>query len=511
MRYEESEDEEECEEDQELDHYEEQIEFAALEPREWHEGLALDPCVGGVHLGKVPLKMFVDQGEDEATTRLKVRKARSRMLVQGGQVYIPFFKKLSQKNGINNLRHMGALPAMVTNLMLPDIIHESSMEEKKTLDSLISQLNYIDKLVAEEMKITEGNNCIRMEFFYDSKLSQAEKDWKFPRILPWKFCSLSQQSSYFKTYASISEEVNSVLSKSILNQTSCNYDGLHIDAKRMIILCSEIVTSMTELMLFCPKAMDQVNRIVDLDNQGAQDGLEGSELIPQEEDDDQESELDLPQESEQQDGISVGSLEEDRIAEDRLIFNVPKKYLTDLDPSTKMATGLPKGLSATILPLPKYQPTRQLQRNDMRERNRAYLQGFLNQSTKQTSLMNHYTYAVGKILSILWSYSDPTNTNNRSLLELPSFKKLAELPDARKQLMVEELTKILANTYDFEWWWIVRTKTNHFASERGRSLTLGKAHLFPKTTNEVDQLLSYQEDLRLSKRYSRRVTSVGKF
>ena len=527
---------------EDFDHYEEQREFTSLEPREWHEGLALDPCVGGVHMGKIPLKLYSEDIEDDETDsgssggrrrRLNLRRARIGMLIQSGQVYIPFFKKISQKMGISKLGIMGALPAMVTNLMLPSVIHKSTKEEKKIIDGLISELNYIDRLVQEETRITEGNNCVRMEFFYSSTLSSQEPDWDFPKIVPWEFCSLSQQNSYFNAYAAVSSEVNKVLNKSIFQQSVCNYDRLAVDAKRMIILCSELAVSLTEFLMFRPKAMEQINTLCrnlpQLQHASPRNEVEdGGDTMQQEEiemadnnndftDDNHNLGINENQTMEQannnndQDDNTVPSVDDTDNITSRQIFNVPSKYLSDLDEQTMMATGLLRGLKAVILPLPKFSPTTQLQYDDMQRRNKDYIQGFLNKSTNQISLMNHYTYVVGRVLALFWTHSDPSSDPTKhSLVELPDFKKLAGLSTAKKGSLLDELTKILANTYDFEWWWIVKNKTNHFASTTGKKLSIGKAHSFPKTKKELEQLLRSDDDLRVSRRYSRKVTSVGK-
>ena len=177
--------------DSELDHYDVETEYHRLKPTEWSEGMAINPTVGGVHLGKIPLCLTSPSiqsnssvpprtdddisldSDDESSIQeqqqpppnLKLAKARRRMLFHSGQVYIPVFKKLTQKVGIKNMREMGSLPAMVTNLMLPDLIHSSTLDEKESVDSLVNALlNVLDKL-ENEVRITNGNNCVRMEFF----------------------------------------------------------------------------------------------------------------------------------------------------------------------------------------------------------------------------------------------------------------------------------------------------------------------------------------------------------
>jgi hypothetical protein len=129
-----------------------------LKATKWYEGMVNHPKIGGVHLGKVPLKMNEINTHDESTYKRKVKDAREGAKIQSGQVYIPIFKRFTLKTGIRNLKNLGAFPAMVTNLMLPDILHKSTVQEKAEVDAIIHQLVHVKNNIREESKISGGNN-----------------------------------------------------------------------------------------------------------------------------------------------------------------------------------------------------------------------------------------------------------------------------------------------------------------------------------------------------------------
>ena len=158
-----------------------------------------------------------------------------------------------------------------------------------------------------------------------------------------------------------------------------------------------------------------------------------------------------------------------------------------------------------------------------------YIQHYLNDSTKEIHLMNHYTYIMGKTLSILHKYCDGEDyRENHSLLELPDFGALARLSDDKKQEMLVHLTKLPSNAHDLEWWDAVRRKTilwqredsrinpanreeNARRQDRDWQRSIGGAHLFPTTENELNDFVQTNSDCRITKSNPPRVlTSVGK-
>ena len=112
-----------------MEEYDIALAHASLKATKWKEGMVLNPCIGGVSLGKIPLKLTEESG------RCALERARSDMMIQSGQAYIPFFKRISCKTGTKKLKDLGALPAMVTNILMPNAIFSSSADEKEKVVS----------------------------------------------------------------------------------------------------------------------------------------------------------------------------------------------------------------------------------------------------------------------------------------------------------------------------------------------------------------------------------------
>ena len=161
--------------------YELEKENYLLKATAWKEGHSKSPQVGGVNLGKIPiLRLDTPSGCPEVDVNYSFENARDNMKFHSCQGYIPTLKKLSQKTGLNRVRQIGSLPAMVTNLLLPSEIYSTSKEEKKSIIALIRELDDMSRNMKEEIDLAEGNNCIRLEFYFSSSFQNADKDWCFP-------------------------------------------------------------------------------------------------------------------------------------------------------------------------------------------------------------------------------------------------------------------------------------------------------------------------------------------
>lgn len=433
------------------------------------------PSVGGVSLGKIPLLMS-ETIDSNFSDCLKLETARKGMQFQGGQVYIPIFKRLSMKTGMNRLKNLGSLPAMITNLLIPDEIHKSTEKEKEEVSVLVEALDNVRKHIQDEIKICRGNNCIRQEFYFESKLSTPDQDWTFPEMVPWSYCSVSDQNSYFTAYNNIMEEVTGALTTTFRDKPpSTTWEAIPLSAKKMLILCSEMAVSMTEFFPFYPKTMNQIKELVSDDN---------------EDDDDAE----------------------------QILFHVTEEFLEPLDQQMQFITGLKNGLKAETLYLPEWTEettTERLSPNDLGERSKEYIQVYLNNTTEKTPLMNHYIYIMGKFVSMLWYYQ--TNHTQelhtrKSILELPRFEVLAQISRENKIKIVEEATKMVANTYDFEWWWIVKQRLRKFGilpNTRSALAAFGGADQFPTTKNELQEFLTNRPDLNTNPSFVRVVYKIG--
>jgi hypothetical protein len=510
-----------------------------LKATKWYEGMVNHPKIGGVHLGKVPLKMIEINSQDESSYKRNIRDAREGAKIQSGQVYIPIFKRFTLKTGIRNLKNLGAFPAMVTNLMLPDILHKSTAQEKAEVDAIIHQLVHVRNNISSESKISEGNNCIRIEFFFKSKFEMADqRDWKFPKILPWDFAVYNGQNSYFECLTSMMDEVTHALQTTFIdhpNQT--NYDSIPVSAKKMLILCSEMAVTMTEFFPFKGRTMEQV--LDELEDPTIPEEEEEEREGEGEQEDDEASDNEKKDSDDESDDHNLNDQDYDANAEEiseadnvstvtntdtndpeKTIFHVPRHLLEPLDQTVRDQTGLKNGLKLDTLYLPIWSGRNRIKKlssQDISERQNDYIQIFLNQSTKGTTLMNHYVYVMGKILSLMWYHQekfDDLPRETHSILDLPNFSILARIPKEDKQKMLGNITKLVANTYDFEWWWIVKTRTRRFVTATNDNLLepIGGPEDFPTTINELHTFLADKgTEIRINRTSMKTLTDTGTY
>jgi hypothetical protein len=94
----------------------------------------------------------------------------------------------------------------------------------------------------------------------------------------------------------------------------------------------------------------------------------------------------------------------ERVQPNKTMFNCPKFTLEPLDRKDKQALRIKYGLKVPTLPLPVYAKPKRLKKTDIRNRDTQCVQMFMNDSTKEMKLMNHFIHLVSKVLSVLWHY-----------------------------------------------------------------------------------------------------------
>ena len=301
-----------------LSQYEVAVEQYSISATTWKEGMVETPSIGGVSLGKIPLIL------EDCNNGVSLKNARDNMLFQSGQAYIPLFKRMSCKTGMRNIKKLGAFPGMVTNLLLPNCCLSSSLEEKHAVDAMVRELSNVKETIVEENKITQGNNCCRLEFYYQSHLSCPEPDWAFPLIDLWDYVHVSEDNAYFKAYSSMMGEVLHCLTKTFLDhKDTTNFDTVPLPAKQMIVLCAEMAVSMTEFPRFSPKCMKLVTE-------------ERSHIT-----------------------LGVNETDSDLVLKYPLdkystLWFVPEEFLEKTDEATERMTGLKNGLTMRLLPIPTW-------------------------------------------------------------------------------------------------------------------------------------------------------------
>lgn len=244
--------------EEEISQYEMTIDRTTIRPTKYKEGYMIKPKVGGLHFGKVPVKLGVSQG-----AKYTLSFPRMMYLFQSIQGYIPMLKRLSMKVGINRLKKLGALPAMITNLLVSNTIHPSTVEEKEEIDQLLECLMEVFDNLEAEIDATQGNNCVRLEGFFESYFKHRNKDWKFPEIQWTDVLLISPQMGFFKTTRGMCKEVKHALKRTFLdNPKEVEYKELSSEAKGMLVLMAEMAVVFSEFQPFTAKCMNQVTQYI---------------------------------------------------------------------------------------------------------------------------------------------------------------------------------------------------------------------------------------------------------
>ena len=149
-------------EEEDVNHITVSEQSTKLKTTKWREGLSRNPKIGGVHMGKIPLSVETFQTEDMREC-IRVSPSRNDYMIQSGQMYIPFFKRALKKSMIENLKEIGTLPAMVSNIFLPTVLFENIIQtNKKNLNDLIDLISQIaENYIAESAMLHQEMARVR--------------------------------------------------------------------------------------------------------------------------------------------------------------------------------------------------------------------------------------------------------------------------------------------------------------------------------------------------------------
>ena len=415
----------------EVDHITMTSQSANLRTSKWREGMSRSPNIGGVHMGKIPLDVEVHNTVDMREC-IRVKPARNGYMIQSGQMYIPFFKKALKKSRIEHIKEIGLLPAMISNILLPKMIFGNILNSnKKDIMDLIDLIGQIAENFETEVDANDGNNCIRLEFFFKDMIDSDMPQWTFPELDPRKFILLAPQNSFFKTYVACMKEVLVPLKKTFNdNPKLTQYDSLSASAKRMLILCSEMAVEMCEFHPFQGRGIQRINQLWEEHDSSNSDNSQH-------------------------------------------LFQVLPSLLEVLKEEERLATGLKVGLSYVVYQIKEYPTNHEvanLSAADMKERHRDYIQVYQNNVPNNMKLVNVYLNAMGSIISLLWTpLGLDISEQRRSMFELPTREQLKGLTEHNKEWLIIQITRVVSNCYDLEWWWFAMSKLRKYKLLHGRN------------------------------------------
>lgn len=475
-------------EDEELKNNDIAIENSYLKGTTWKEGAMNRPKIGGAHLSRIPLRLVeTSTGEGEGANHAShLEPARDGKMIQSGQIYIPFFKKATKKAFVaKRLTKLGALPAMVQDLLMPSFLLHSRINEKKEIVFLIKKVNEVYENLCNEIKTTKGNNCVRTELFFKSNFARQVREWQFPQINMFSMLWFSEDNSYFSNYQRMMKDVIEPLMKVFVhNPNMLDYEALSPSAKRILVLCAELAVQMTEFHPFVGRITESVNKHVERLEEDVESDSDG----------------------------------EDPLGHSNHIFHVPQDLLDELSEAEQRATGLRHGLSSELLSLPRLEANHQVSRlsaNDLSNRSREHIQMFQNERKKKILHMDHYAYQCGVVLKLFWMTIDDASSPNRSFFDYPNFQQIAQISFEMQTWLILQLTRIIATCYDLEWFLIAKTKTlrnarrNRTGVETSSANFFGKAHEFPTTVDSVEDFVGVRNHIRIKKETLTVITTTG--
>lgn len=464
-------------------------EDSALRVSKYTEGLTTAPNeIGGVHGGKVPMAVYSDENGC-----MRLQAMRTQKEIVGGQIYMPAFKRYIKKNKMVKMNKFYGLASLVQEMLMnQDIFHRTNgREQKAKLVQLVKVLHYLFEHAGHEIGITQGNNSVRVELFYCSTFYTDEMDINFPNIDFSSFCLVSTGNSFFKNYAQVAKCCVAPLMRTfVTEEENRSYEVLSASAKRMLVLHAELCVHLTEPRIFSGKAIGQITRILR------------------------------------------------ETMEDPFLWNVPNDLLRTIPQRDKTFTGLECGLSPQILSL-NLDVLSNIQRPSAND-NPRQLPAFLNMLERNTSknqhLPNQYAKAIGTIFSLLWKALEPIpgamNESNeippqtpRTLFDALPYTRLARMDAENAKELILALTKIVSNCYDFEWWSIVRSRTQDFHHQNNRNLqpedryspVIPGVEDFATTTSTLQSLMESVERMQVNvsndfarARAPSKVTTAGK-
>jgi hypothetical protein len=95
---------------------------------------------------------------------------------------------------------------MISNLMLPTLIRTMFAKERELINELVEMLVDVYMNYSHQVEAIDSNNCVRSEYYHDSRFNTQEKDWIYPTIPFTDFLLISRQNSYLKTVRSMLSE-----------------------------------------------------------------------------------------------------------------------------------------------------------------------------------------------------------------------------------------------------------------------------------------------------------------
>lgn len=430
------------------------MEKAELTATKYPEGLTESIKIGSVSLGKVPLKI---EDLEDIIIFTTIRLTR---MVQAAQAYNPIFIRLTRKNALKKIKELGALPAMIQDILSNSVLFHDSQSTKRQKEKIVELLGKLEKTIADfrnEIEISNGRNSVRLEMYYASTLNDKESDVFFPEFDVFDLFNVSVKNVYFQVYSKILKEISDPLMITFCrdNKAITNYDELSSDCKRMLLCQSEALLTAVEFPTFSGKIMKKIRNL------------------------------------------------NKEVGWERQLFSANPELVTKLPESDRRLTTLKSGLSKRVMPFPEVEVGKvpRYKNDDIVNRLPEYVQMFQSESMKNVTLKNQYATVVGSIIARSWctleEYKAATTMNYQKktigVFDLPPFEDFWSLHSSYQQALMKMLAQTVVNAYDFEWHHTVKEKTkkNSRNTRPNRNTPFFcKLADFPTTVKSMDDFLT---------------------
>ena len=414
--------------------------------------------IGGSSSG--PARIQFEEYRDDTTGdwRRKISPCRTRLAVNGGQIYMPMMLHLLNVNQRkqNKLEELRGFPMLMVRTLLTRS-GSVDCEKSELYAELIKMHELISVLISDCRRNvkTLATHTVRVELYFASTLQTFDSDIEFPEIDYSKIISTVQhirlKRSWIKSLVSFNKPLLKVIEgvRTLVQPGSTRSPMLEdysASVKTMLVLCAERVITMLNIRGFKGRVMKSLVESFSPEESG------------------------------------------------RIFWSIPIDQKEMLGDEESESTGLPFGLSPALLRLPGIDSSFISQRELRTAPN--YLEQFNGQLYSSLNMPIGYFRFQARVKVILLKYCMNQSpavqaTFNYGVFCNPSYEALASLSELRRSTMLTELAKVLGDCYQTEWWYVItdRAKTlmrqGMYRPEPNFPYP-GKLVQFPNTKNEFE-------------------------
>ena len=443
--------------------------------------------IGGVHSGKMVL--FLIEAQDGSKM---LADGNTRHAFSGGQIYLPMSKKIIHDQDLTRNKVIPTLPSILMNLFAhtgalnAEVVQGMKERAVWSVKKLKDHLHH----AALEIQLKHSSNALRHEMFLmcsggeTSSFQEQVQD----HVSSWV---VSKSTHLMRQCVETMHEVVGILCKICLENNMEQWNWLAPSLKAMIVLCAEMAVKLAGFHPFEGRIMKQLRPDVEMD----------------------------------------GNVH---------VWRVPRELLQACTQAEYDSTGLMFGLKMDCLALPLSLSTARPQSDDRKAsfmKLPLYIQMYQKLNDIGVNDPAFFLKSIMQIHSLAWNQidrrvraercleqhrqqqrqqsiglfrnrngtgemdsDDPPTMQDfvpraRNAFTPVDHKRLAKCTPQQLEEWLQQVARVLANLYDFEWWNKIESaiQKHHMKHKKGR-YTKTKLCDFPTTVTELDRHLKRLND-----------------